>query len=171
MNILLDALGFFGARSKVQPKIGKIENYLVEIQDVSAGRKVNYRHFITAFGSKAREEGFRVVCLFGKYDADRLIEEFKNHMNQDFNVQNVLTLLTSINKEMNTTLRSKDYDRLALLTNTFKTILDVLGINLFVEKMNDEALDIYKKWNAARINKDFEAADKYRNMLVEWKVL
>ena len=100
-----------------------------------------------------------------------LIEEFKNHMNQDFNVQNVLTLLTSINKEMNTTLRSKDYDRLALLTNTFKTILDVLGINLFVEKMNDEALDIYKKWNAARINKDFEAADKYRNMLVEWKVL
>ncbi len=100
-----------------------------------------------------------------------LIEEFKNHMNQDFNVQNVLTLLTSINKEMNTTLRSKDYNRLAQLTNTFKTILDVLGINLFVEKMNDEALDIYKKWNDARINKDFDSADKYRNMLVEWKVL
>lgn len=74
---LLDALGFTGAEVLEQPKIGKIENYLAAIRE-SHGRKVNYKHPIAAFGSKAGEEGFRVVCLFGKYDADRLIEECKN---------------------------------------------------------------------------------------------
>lgn len=78
LNMLLDALGFGGAKAKVQSKIGKIENYLVAIEDVSSGRRVSYKHPIASFGSKAREDGFRVVCLFGKYDADRLIEEFKS---------------------------------------------------------------------------------------------
>ncbi|MCX4316732.1 MAG: hypothetical protein OSJ52_08865, partial [Lachnospiraceae bacterium] len=74
---LLDALGFAEAEIKEQPKIGKIENYSVLLK-VPAGRKVNYKHPIAAFGSRASEEGFRVVCLFGRYDAERLIEEFKN---------------------------------------------------------------------------------------------
>ena len=74
---LLDALGFAKAEIKEQPKIGKIENYSVLLK-VPAGRKVNYKHPIAAFGSRASEEGFRVVCLFGRYDAERLIEEFKN---------------------------------------------------------------------------------------------
>lgn len=74
---LLDALGFTGAEIIEQPKIGKIENYLVVTRETH-GRKMNYKHPIAAFGSKAGEEGFRVVCLFGKYDADRFIEECKN---------------------------------------------------------------------------------------------
>ena len=77
LNQLLDALGFFGASAKMQSKIDTITNYLVTIKDNSEGRKVNYKHPISAFGSKAREEGFRVICLFGVYDADRLIEDFK----------------------------------------------------------------------------------------------
>ena len=92
-------------------------------------------------------------------------------MNQDFNVQNVLTLITQIVKDINTSLRSKDYNTLVLKFNTFSKILEVLGINLFIKKMNDEELDAYTKWNDARINKDFELADKYRQKLVEWKIL
>ncbi len=74
---LLEALGFAGAEVKEQPKIGKVENYSVLVKAVE-GRRVNYRHPIAAFGSKAAEQGFRVVCLLGKYDSDRLLEEFKN---------------------------------------------------------------------------------------------
>ena len=99
------------------------------------------------------------------------INEFKNQMDDDFNVQNVLTLINTIIKSMNTTLRSKDYKTLAIKTNTFKTIMDVLGINLFVEKMSDENLDNYKKWQEARANKDFDTADIYRNKLVEAGIL
>lgn len=38
---------------------------------------VNYLHPIPAFGSAAETEGFRVLCLFGTYDCDRLIDKFK----------------------------------------------------------------------------------------------
>ncbi len=108
--------------------------------------------------------------LSNKLDSDD-ISKFKEYMNQDFNVQNVLTLITTIVKEMNTLLRSKDFDKLAIKLNTFITILDVLGINLFIDKLDDEKCNVYKLWNEARNNKDFEAADKYRNQLVEWNVL
>ena len=99
------------------------------------------------------------------------IEEFKKQMDDDFNVQNVLTLINTIVKAMNTSLRAKDYNTLAIKLNTLKTILDVLGINLFVEKMNDENLENYKKWQEARANKDFELADVYRNKLTEAGIL
>lgn len=75
---LLETLGFSSVEVNPQPKIiDKIENYIVTVKEVK-GRKVNYKHPIAVFGSKASEDGFRVVCLFGRYDADRLIEEFKN---------------------------------------------------------------------------------------------
>lgn len=75
---LLDALGFEYIDVKEQPKInGKIENYAVEV-NIPIGTRPNYKHPIAAFGSIAAESGFRVVCLFGKYDTDRLIQEFKN---------------------------------------------------------------------------------------------
>ena len=99
------------------------------------------------------------------------IEEFKNYMNQDFNVQNVLTLITNIIKDMNTSLRAKNYELLATKTYTFKKILDVLGIDLFIDKMTLEELEVYKEWNNARVNKDFEKADFYRQKLVDWKIL
>lgn len=88
LTALLEALGFLDAQVKEQAKLGRIENYIVTIPAV-VGRKANYKHPIAAFGSKAQTEGFRVACLFGKYDADRLIEELKNMGNS----KNTLVLL------------------------------------------------------------------------------
>ena len=102
---------------------------------------------------------------------EKYIESFKEYMNQDFNVQNVLTLINEIVKEINVTLRGKDYNRNAICLNTLKTILDVLGINLFVEKLKDEELELYKKYNDARAIKDFETADLYRKKLIELNIL
>ncbi len=99
------------------------------------------------------------------------IEKFKEYMNQDFNVQNVLTLITNLVKDINTSLRSKKYDILSIKLKTFKDILDVLGIDLFINPLNEEELEIYSKWNEARNNKDFTAADTYRNKLIEWNIL
>ena len=99
------------------------------------------------------------------------IEKFKEYMNQDFNVQNVLTLITNLVKDINTSLRSKKYDILSIKLKTFKDILDVLGIDLFINPLNEEELEIYTKWNEARNNKDFTAADTYRNKLIEWNIL
>lgn len=103
--------------------------------------------------------------------SEETMNSFKEYMNQDFNVQNVLTLINTLVKDMNTSLRAKDYDKLSLAMNSFKTILDVLGIELFINPMSDSELDVYKKWNEARINKDFDSADFYRKQLVEWNIL
>lgn len=102
---------------------------------------------------------------------EKYINEFKEFMNQDFNVQNVLTVINNIIKEMNTSLRTKKYTQLAIVKNTLKTILDVLGISLFVEPMTDEQLNVYKAWQEARANKDFAKADIYRLKLSEWNIL
>lgn len=73
----LNALGFTGAKVQEPTRIGKYQSYLVTLPK-TVGINANYKHPIAAFGSKAAESGFRVVCLYGKYDADRLMEEFRN---------------------------------------------------------------------------------------------
>ena len=128
-----------------------------------------YDKWQRAYKQALYECQYRNISLVN--DSKEDIEKFKEYMNQDFNVQNVLTLLTTLVKDINTSLRSKNYDVLALKLTTFKEILDVLGINLFVKPLNEEQLDVYSKWNEARINKNYNDADFYRNKLVEWNIL
>lgn len=40
--------------------------------------KVNYVHHIPAFGSKSETEGFRVLCLYGTYNCDGLMDKFRS---------------------------------------------------------------------------------------------
>lgn len=87
---LLIALGFNVDTVRCQLDIsGKIENYLVKLKKPQNGRRSNYKHPIAAFGSQAEQEGFRVVCLFGKTDAGRLIDTFR----EIGNAKNTLVLL------------------------------------------------------------------------------
>lgn len=39
--------------------------------------KVNYVHHIPAFGSKSETEGFRVLCLYGNFTCDTLMDKFR----------------------------------------------------------------------------------------------
>lgn len=40
--------------------------------------KINYPHPIPAFGSSAQTEGFRVLCLYGRFTCSTLMETFRN---------------------------------------------------------------------------------------------
>ncbi len=101
----------------------------------------------------------------------RDLDEFEEYMNQDLNVQNVMMLIEKMVKELNVAIRSKTYETLSLKWNTLDKILRVLGIQLFVEKMTPEQIEVYKNWNEARTNKDFEQADLFRKQLVEWNII
>ena len=46
-------------------------------------------------------------------------------------------------------------------------MLTVLGIRVDLVSLDDEALDLFRKWEEARKNKDFQTADIYRNLLIE----
>lgn len=99
------------------------------------------------------------------------LDKFEEYMNQDLNVQNVLMLVNDIVKDLNTNLRSKNYENTSILLNTFKCILDVMGINLFINKMNDDELSIYKAWQKARLEKKFDEADIARSKLEKLHIL
>ena len=74
---LLTSLGFSVDTVTPQPVIQGKDHFHVLLKKPANGRKANYKHPIPAFGSDAEEKGFRVVCIFGKMDADRLIDTFK----------------------------------------------------------------------------------------------
>lgn len=76
---LLNGFGFKVDSSTVQElsAILRFENYNVRTVKVSDGKREIYTHPIAAFGSCAVEEGFRVVCINGKYDATGLIDLMK----------------------------------------------------------------------------------------------
>lgn len=90
LKALLSALGFnLGSVHAEEPIQGKIENYTILLKRPQNGRKSNYKHPISAFGSEAEIKGFRVVCVFGKTDATRLIDLFK----EVGNAKNTIVLL------------------------------------------------------------------------------
>lgn len=73
---LLYGLGFAVSSVTARPPIGKTENYEVFLTESAGGRR-NYAHPFAVFGSKAAKSPFRVICLYGKFDADALIDRFK----------------------------------------------------------------------------------------------
>lgn len=77
LSMLLSCFGFTIESIKVQSRIGKFENYFVQTKASKNARQKNYSHPIAAFGSSAAQEGFRVVCINGSYDADGLIDVMK----------------------------------------------------------------------------------------------
>ena len=56
---------------------GKVQTFRITLQKALNGKKSNYTHPIAAFGSMAEQDGFRVACLYGRFDKDSLIEKFK----------------------------------------------------------------------------------------------
>ena len=98
-------------------------------------------------------------------DLSEDIKEFEQYMDDDFNTPNVLMLINNVIKKINVKVRAKE--DFSSDFNTLDTILNTLGIVPNKPVIDDETIDTYNKWNEARINKDFEAADKFRNILVE----
>ncbi len=97
--------------------------------------------------------------------SDEDINVFKDEMNNDFNTPNVLTLIQKLVKEINASTRNKDYDVLAIKANTLKLIMSILGIELEYNKLSNEDKELYNKWNELKAQKNFEEADKLREVL------
>ena len=121
--------------------------------------------------SKAYKQAYVSLVLSGNENKELSedIKEFENYMDDDFNTPNVLMLISNILKKINVKLRSKE--SFSADFNTLDVILNTLGIIPFKPEIGIEEKDIYDKWSKARMEKDFEAADKFRNILVEKGIL
>lgn len=92
---------------------------------------------------------------------DKEIERFKSLMNDDFNTPNVITQIYDLLKQMN---KEKEFGRLAVLYQTVKVILEILGIMPYYE-LTDDTLSVYRAWEQARTDKDYQRADLLRAQL------
>ena len=107
------------------------------------------------------------IHVFDKHFRDT---EFENIMDDDFNTPNAITYLLELVKNLNSEVRNKG-NNVLLLTTKILTIANVLGLKYDMPKFSDEDIELYNNWNSARINKDYEKADMYRNKLIEKNIL
>lgn len=77
IKALFKTLGFAVDKVEANSRANNVENYSLSLIKPLSGHNSNYKHPIAIFGSIAEKVGFRVICLFGKYEADGLIERYK----------------------------------------------------------------------------------------------
>ncbi len=89
LEVLLTGLGFNVAGIITQQPIQRMDNFFVTLRKPDNGRKTNYKHPISIFGSSAEDAAFRVVCVYGKRKAEELVDLF----NEIGNAKNTLIIL------------------------------------------------------------------------------
>lgn len=134
---------------------------------------INYSEDLMAQFSKdydkikrSLKKAFLTVSLDKAFSIDvdhDYLDRFIDLMNDDLNTPNVITLVYELLKAMN---KEKDAQRLAVLYQTTKTMMDILGIMPRYE-LTDDTLSVYKAWEQARNEKDYARADHLRNVLTE----
>jgi cysteinyl-tRNA synthetase len=102
------------------------------------------------------------------------MQEFIRKFEDDFNIPEVLALFYLLNKFVNTNIRDEVFslEELKSLLDFYKTINEVLAIidfDIISEKTEipEEVSKKLKDRNNAKIEKDFELADKLRGELLE----
>ena len=101
------------------------------------------------------------------------IEGFLYALADDLNTSNALAELYNVIKLANQEIRNKDID-LNKLNDYFKTLNDmfmILGLDISYVSLNDNDRDVYQKYLEAKANKDFEASDKYRQLLIDREIM
>ncbi|MBS6166992.1 cysteine--tRNA ligase [Dielma fastidiosa] len=112
--------------------------------------------------------GLAGIELVGNPD-ETLWQAFLDAMSDDLNTPNAFKALFDTNKQLNAAVRTReiDYGRVAALVITIEKMLYVLGIKLDRIVLSDDDKDVFANWNQAKAEKNFEAADQYRAVLME----
>ncbi len=110
--------------------------------------------------------------LYGnaKIDPDLLhiYKDFLKAMDTDFNTPNAITAMQDLVKKSNQLLRSSaEFEVLLSALKLFNDFFEVFGLKIDVSPLAKEDKETYLLWEKARKEKDFDSADKHRNILQE----
>lgn len=95
-------------------------------------------------------------------------EAFHTAMTDDFNTANGITAMQALVKLINKSVREKaGVTTLSGLQTVAEEMFDVLGFKLPEIDYLPTDLDVYRQWEVARSEKNFDLADKLRGHLVE----
>ena len=94
---------------------------------------------------------------------------FLDQLDDDLNTPNAYTVIFEQAKKLNQMLRTRepDWNQAALTRNAMEKMLKIRGILVEKPEVSDEDRALYARWNEARANKDFAAADECRKALAE----
>lgn len=102
-----------------------------------------------------------------------VVDEMVNALSDDLNTSLALTNILNQVKVLNQAMRQKDKDLndISMQLNTLIKMSDVIGFIFKYTTLNDEDLQLYKKWEQAKKDKDFQTADLLRASLIERGVI
>lgn len=116
----------------------------------------------------------RIKLQLNNYDLSNNLDSesynsFLNELSDDLNTPNAYTVIYDTIKKLNSLLRVKDIDSLKIESyiNSVEKMLDILGIQVLDYKLSKEDKSLFDSWNKLKKEKNFDEADKYRNMLFE----
>lgn len=114
---------------------------------------------------KAALNGVTLGCAWD----EAAYRSFLDQLDDDLNTPNAYTVIFEQAKKLNQMLRVRepDWNQAALTRNAIEKMLNILGIVVEKPEVSDEDRALYARWNEARANKNFAAADECRKALAE----
>jgi len=119
------------------------------------------------------KQAYIKVALAGASFSDAYDEEsygaFLSQLEDDMNTPNAYTVIFDTIKKLNQAARSREisWETVGKFVNSVEKMLNILGILVEKPTVTEEDRETFAKWNAAKVNKDFDAADVYRKALSE----
>ena len=105
-------------------------------------------------------------------DLLQIYKDFLDAMDQDFNTPNAITALQDLVKKTNQLLRIKTEPEVLLSAKKlFDDFFEVFGLDAGLTPMTKADKALYHDWLEARKDKDFEEADRLRDILQEKGIL
>ena len=112
-----------------------------------------------------------VLLQVNDMSSDRIEEEsftrFFEALKDDLNVANAQKEVFALLKQLNQSIRAKDIDSLSSQYATILKMMNVLGLDFDLIKLNEEDVENMRLWEKFKKEKNFAEADKIRDLLSE----
>ena len=103
--------------------------------------------------------------------SETLYNEFLNCLNDDLNLANAEKVLFDLVKKLNQALRSKNSKDINELLNTLNKMIDILGLSFSPVVLKKEDYQNLEEWERFKKEKNYEEADKIRDLLMKRGIL
>ena len=139
--------------------------------------KVNLNKLQTAYGNLSYRLKDSVEGNDKEVESNfaNLEKDFVKVMDDDFNVQNGISVIYEMAKQLNIySEKEKVYtDTINNLINTYKKVVEIFGISFSEEKelLDDTIEQLIQERNEARKNKNFKRSDEIRDLLKEQGII
>lgn len=103
----------------------------------------------------------------GKLVTD-IFDPFMDALKDDLNTQNAMMAIFDGIKMLNQSLRKQplEVEVISDLTTTIDTMIDIMGLAAIQVNLSEQDKKLYRDWEKAKADKDFDLADQLRQELI-----